>query len=77
LRAIGAHQLAAIVELANALFPDGVPPENRDERQRVLDEMNRSSARSGTSTTGSTHPDDTLSLVYDFVIAHPDEVRDT
>lgn len=36
LRSIGAHRMAAIVERANAMFGEGGPPEDPDERQSAL-----------------------------------------
>jgi uncharacterized protein DUF4375 len=39
MRTIGAPQTAEVVERALALFPDGVPPTSRDERQDLLEEI--------------------------------------
>ena len=39
LDAIGAPQMAAIVREANRLFPDGVPPRDRELRQEQLDAL--------------------------------------
>jgi len=78
LREIGACQLAAIIDVANALFPGGTPPENRAERQRVLDEIDPAiSTFRHLDDKFYAYPDDTLKLVYDFVIAHRDQVRGT
>ena len=51
LESIGAANKAAIVKRAIALFPDGLPPRNRDERIEALDHI---------SGTGDEDPFDSL-----------------
>ena len=77
LRAIGACRVAAIVEQANALFPGGAPPVDRSERQRVLDEIDPGlHVFDHLDRAFHAYPDDILTLVYDFVVAHRDQIRD-
>ena len=76
LRAIGARQMAAIVEQANALFPGGAPPVDRSERQCVLDEIDPDShIFNQLDRRFYAYPDEISTLVYDFVVAHRDQIR--
>jgi len=76
LRAIGAYQVAAVVEQANALFPGGAPPVDRSERQRVLDEIDPDiTIFNEFDRRFYAYPDDVLTLVYEFVVARRDQIR--
>ena len=76
LRAIGACQVAAIVEQANALFPGGAPPVDRSERQCVLDEIDPDiHIFNQLDRRFYAYPDEISTLVYDFVAAHRDQIR--
>ena len=76
LRAIGAWQAAAIVQQANTLFPGGAPPVDRSERQCVLDEIDPDiQIFNQLDRKFYAYPDKISALVYDFVVAHRDQIR--
>ena len=77
LRAIGANNMARIVEEANAIFGSAGPPKNREERQRMLESL----APSATEQWGQLdkqffeYPNNLTDRLYYYVQAHRAEIK--
>ena len=78
LRAIGAETMAGIVERANAPFGPEGPPASREERHARLDAIEEEAADEWSRLDEAfyDYPDDLTGLLYEYVQAHKDEIRD-
>ena len=76
LRAIGAHQMAGIVEKANAVFGAAGPPKDREERQRISKSLGPSAEERWEQFNGEffTYPDNLTDCLYDYVQAHKSQI---
>jgi len=77
LETIGARQAAALVRRAVAVFPDGAPPRDRDERCLLVERLPETAADEWMALDGEFYgyPDDLTTLLRRYVEAHRDDFR--
>ena len=77
LRAIGANQMAGIVDKANAQFGAGGPPADRDERQNALDALAGKADDAWLELSGQfqDYPENLTELLYAYVQANKAQIK--
>ena len=76
LRTIGAFRTALIVERANSYFPNGHPPEDREQRQCCLEEIvdNQGKDFDELDDQFYAYEDNLTDLLYDYIVRHKSSI---
>jgi hypothetical protein len=76
LDAIGATKAAQLVREANSVFPNSQPPKDRTSRQQLVDKARDTLPErlNDFDQRFFEYPDDLTELLYDFVVAHRNEI---